>query len=132
MALPKHLELFAQAVADGCNVREAAKLCGRKESSGGYLNSRADITLRVAEIRSAMARTAANDAATKMVGQCRAIDIDRNDIIMGLADIAQCNEAGDRARVAAWTALADIFLLTARSLSDLKNSIGWTQDEIDE
>jgi hypothetical protein len=78
---------------------EAARRCGRKESSGGYLNSRADLTLRVAEIRSIMTRAAENDAATRMVRQCRSIDIDRNDIIIGLADIAQSAEAGDRARV---------------------------------
>lgn len=68
-------------------MREAAKRCGRKEGSGGYLDSRADVTQRVAEIRSAMAKAAENDAATTMVGQCRSSDIDRNDIIMGLTDM---------------------------------------------
>jgi hypothetical protein len=131
-ALPKHLELFAQAVADGCNVREAAKRSGRKEGSGGYLNSRADITQRVAEIRSAMAKAAENDAATKMVRQCRSIDIDRNDIIMGLADIAMSGLTPAGARVSAWLGLADIFLLRPKKIEDVEQFVGWTADELSE
>jgi hypothetical protein len=38
--LPRHLELFAQAVADGCNVRQAAKRSGRMEGSGGSIRVR--------------------------------------------------------------------------------------------
>lgn len=131
-ALPKHLELFAQAVADGCNVREAAKRSGRKEGSGGYLNSRADVTRRVAEIRSAMAKAAENEAARKMVGQCRSIDIDRNDIIMGLADIAMSGSTPAGARVSAWLGLADIFLLRPKKIEDVKLFAGWTEDELSE
>jgi len=79
VTLPKHLELFAQAIADGRNVREAAKRSGRKEGSGGYLNSRADVKQCVAQIRATMAKTCENEAATEMVGQWRLIDIDRNE-----------------------------------------------------
>jgi hypothetical protein len=128
--LPKHLELFAQAIADGCNVREAATRCGRKEGSGGYLNSRADVTQRIAEIRSAMAKAAENDAATRIVGQSRSIDIDRNDIIMGLVDIARSGSAPAGARVSAWLGLADIFLLRPKRPEDLKHLVGWTEDEL--
>jgi hypothetical protein len=131
-ALPKHLELFAQAVADGCNVRDAAKRSGRKEGSGGYLNSRADVTQRVAEIRSAMAKAAENEAARKMVGHCRSIDIDRNDIIMGLADIALSGLTPAGARVSAWLGLADIFLLRPKKIDDVKQFVGWTTDELRE
>ncbi|MGB6677340.1 MAG: hypothetical protein WBE44_11660 [Terriglobales bacterium] len=128
--LPKHLELFAQAIADGCNVREAAKRAGRSEGSGGYLNSRADVTERVAEIRSTMAGAAENDAATKMVSQIRSIDIDRNEIIMGLADIARYGKS-EGARVSAWNVLAEIFLLKAKNLRDLNEFYGWTTDELE-
>jgi hypothetical protein len=127
--LPKHLEMFAQAIADGCNVREAAQLCGRKQGSGGYLNSRADVTQRVAEIRAAMAKASENHAATKMVRQLRSIEIDRNDIVMGLADIARYGRS-ESARVSAWNSLAEIFLLKAKNLRDLKDFDGWTTDEL--
>jgi len=127
--LPKHLELFAQAIADGCTVRQAAKQSGRKENSGGYLNSRADVVRRVAEIRAAMAKAAEVDAVTKRVAIRRAIEIDENDIIMGLADIARYGKS-ESARVSAWNHLSEIFLLKAKNLRDINNFYGWTAEEL--
>ncbi|MGA8284636.1 MAG: hypothetical protein WB796_07785, partial [Candidatus Sulfotelmatobacter sp.] len=67
-----------------------------------------------------MAKAAENEAAKKMVGQCRSIDIDRNDIIMGLADIAMSGSTPAGARVSAWLGLADIFLLRPKKIEDVK------------
>jgi hypothetical protein len=72
----------------------------------------------------------ARAVARRAFGVHRQITIDRNDIIMGLADIAQQSHS-DRARVAAPLGLADIFFLRATSTADLKSFIGWTADEID-
>ena len=63
-----------------------------------------------------MAKAAENEAAKKMVGQCRSIDIDRNDIIMGLADIAMSGSTPAGARVSAWLGLADMFSYDLRKL----------------
>jgi hypothetical protein len=62
----------------------------------------------------------------------RKITIDRNDIIMGLADLAQNPLADARARVAAWAKLADIFCLVPKSLKDAKDFYGWTEEELEE
>jgi hypothetical protein len=34
-------------------------------------------------------------------------------------------------RISAWKTLADIYLLTARNIEDLRTGIGWTEDELD-
>jgi len=59
----------------------------------------------------------------------REITIDRNDIIMGLADEAKFSE-NDRARVAAWTVLSDIYMLRAKAVKDIYDFYGWTAEEL--
>jgi hypothetical protein len=99
------------------------------EGSGGYLNSRIDVTQRIAEIRAAIAEAAETEAAVKMVAQRRSVEIDRNDIIMGLADIGRYGKS-ESARVSAWNCLAEIFLLKAKNLRDVNDFYGWTTDEL--
>jgi hypothetical protein len=127
--LPKHLEIFAQSVADGYTVREAAKRCGRAEGSGGYLNSLPNVQLRVAEIRRAMAKAAEDVAASEMGDQIRSVNITREDVMEGLADIAR-NGRSESARVAAYNSIADVLMMKARNLRDLENFYGWTTDEL--
>jgi hypothetical protein len=126
--LPKHLELFAQAIADGCNVREAAKRSGRKEGSGGYLNSRADVTQRVDELKKIKAQTANEHVAKKTAAELEAVDLDGGEIINGLASIAR-SDAPPGARVAAWRELAEIFHLKTKSPQEIRDFTGWTFEE---
>jgi uncharacterized protein (UPF0147 family) len=60
----------------------------------------------------------------------RPITIDSNDVIMGFADIAQDARQPGGARVAAWNIIAEIFLLKAKSIKDIRNFHGWTTDEL--
>jgi len=55
--------------------------------------------------------------------------IDRNDIIMGLADIARTGKS-DGARVSALNNLAEIFLLKAKFIDPKDKFDGWTVDEL--
>lgn len=60
----------------------------------------------------------------------RKIAISRNDIIMGLADIAQKGE-GESARVSAYSKLADIFgLMPKPSGKDVDMFAGWSDEEL--
>jgi hypothetical protein len=127
--LAKHLEIFAQSIADGYTVREAAKQCGRAEGSGGYLNSLPDVQLRVAEIRRAMAKAAEEVAASEMGDQIRSVNITREDVMEGLADIAR-NGRSESARVAAYNSLADILIMKARNIRDVQYFYGWTTLEL--
>jgi hypothetical protein len=127
--LPKHLELFAQCIADGYTVRDAAKQSGRAEGSGGYLSNRPEVKRRVAELRTAMAKAAEGAAATKTYDMYCKIDVSRNLIIMGLVDIAR-NGTSESARVSAWNHLAEIYMMKAKSLHDVENFRGWTDDEL--
>jgi hypothetical protein len=129
--LPKHLELFAQAIADGCNVREASKRCGRKEGSGGYLNSRPDVIQRIAEIRAATATALQNDTAERMVALGRKLDIDGGEIIMGLATIARDVAMPPSARVSAYHELVEIFHLKTSDPRRIREFIGWANEEMD-
>jgi hypothetical protein len=61
----------------------------------------------------------------------RKIDIDRNDIVMGLVDIARSESEPGAVKVRAWAELAEIFLLKAKNLKELTEFYGWTSDEIE-
>lgn len=82
----------------------------------------------IGRAREALINETAKVAAKKIV---REITIDRNDIIMGLADVAQSEKTGDRAKVAAYLGLADIFMVRAKNVRDLSKFAGWTADELE-
>jgi hypothetical protein len=66
----------------------------------------------------------------KMLG--RQVDIGRNDIIMGLADIARYGQ-DERARVSAWLGLADVFGLRIKNTRDVTEQFaGWTAEELEQ
>ena len=81
----------------------------------------------MATAREALLQETAKESAKKIV---REVTLDRNDIIMGLADIAQKGES-ERARVAAWLGLADIYMLRAKNVRDVNEFYGWTADELE-
>ncbi len=58
----------------------------------------------------------------------RPITFGTNDIVMTLWEIGSKGES-ERARVSALMGLADIFLLRAKCIQDLRTGIGWTEEE---
>ncbi len=64
------------------------------------------------------------------VQDIQGVSVGRNDVIEGLAEIARGVHYDERARVAAWAHLADIYMLKARNFRDLTEFYGWTETEL--
>jgi uncharacterized protein (UPF0147 family) len=131
-ALAAHLEMFAKAVAEGDSHVEAAVICGRKRGSASFLYAQPGVKERIAELKT-IARDATEKAivnnAAKLSG---AVDIDRNEIINILTEIARDPQQPGRVRVYAANVLSKIFMLQPKNLKDLKSFYGWTSDELEE
>jgi hypothetical protein len=101
--------------------------------AGPFLYARPGVQERIAELQT-LAKNATEKAVTEnAIKAIRQIDIGRNDIIMGLVDCArdEKTEIGRLGvRVKAWLGLADIFMLRAKTIRDLSEFYGWTDDEI--
>ena len=120
-------ENYAKARAQGLKSVAAAKTAMVAPRTGRRYEADPQVGSRVRFLM----HQAFEDPGVERRKAVREITIDRNDIIMGLADIAQSpfTKPGDRARVSAWLGLADIFLLRARCIEDLRKGVGWTEDE---
>lgn len=130
IALPGHYEQFCQLMAGGkIGVREAGEKIGLTASSGKRLSVRADIRQRIEEIKKQYGGDLTRNRVQKTL---REIDIDQNDIIMGLADIARDVFASKAARVSAYLGLADIYMLRAKNIREVKDFYGWTATELRE
>jgi len=130
--LEPHVEKFCQLVAGGATQTEAAHQVGKHRSMAWQWMKQPRVSQRIDEIRDQFNREIIKLRAQKEV---REITIDRNDIIMGLADVAGLGDprkASDSARavVAALLGLADIFMLRAKNLREVKDFHGWTADEL--
>lgn len=62
------------------------------------------------------------------VQDIQGVSVGRNDVIEGLAEIARGVHYDERARVAAWGLLADIFMLNPKNSKDPFS--GWTETEL--
>ena len=62
--------------------------------------------------------------------QIREITINRNDIIMGLVDVAQNPKTPPAVVASCWRTLAEIYMLMPKNLRDLLNFYGWQSDEM--
>lgn len=127
--LPKHLEDFAQHIHAGSTQRAAAEKIGRSPSSGKYLASLPAVRKRIAEIKEEYGKALISKRVDRTI---REIDIDQNDIIMGLADIARDVKATNGARVSAYLGLADIYMLRAKNVRDVRDFYGWNATELRE
>ena len=123
-----HLEQFAKAVAEGCSHAEASQIAGRSAGSASYLFRQSGVRERISELRAI--RAAATESAMREQGAMtiRPITFGANDIIMELWNIGKDGQS-ERAKVSALVALAEIFLLKAKNIEDLKQGFGWTDDE---
>jgi hypothetical protein len=127
--LSPQLDKFAAAIANGATKADAAQECGRKKGSAHYLYMRPGVQERISELQSLVREATNRGVVQEAVRAHREITIDRNDIIMGLVDEARTAKS-DRARVSAWTVLADIFMLRAKNLREVYDFYGWTSDEL--
>jgi hypothetical protein len=109
----------------------AAERAGRKRGSAGWLYAQPGVQERIAELKR-IAKAANNrETAEQAIKVRRKIDIDRNDIVMGLVDIARSESEPGAVKVRAWAELVEIFLLKAKNLKELTEFYGWTSDEIE-
>ena len=127
--LVPHLEIFSKAVAEGHSHVEAAEICGRSRGSASSLYTRPGVKERIAELR-AIAATA-NEKAVAENGrqEVPVIDFSRNHIVVGIHELAR-EARSERVRLAAWSKLAEIFMLLPRQTKDLNDFHGWTDDEL--
>ena len=101
--------------------------------SASFLYEQPGVQERIAELR-ILAKNATEKAVTEnAIRMIRPITIDRNDIIMGIVDCINDKKtpvARLLMMMRRWSLLADIFMLRAKTLKDLADFYGWTEDEI--
>jgi len=86
--------------------------------------------LIAARVKFLKKQRAERTASEPLLRNITAVNLTRNDIIEGL--LAEANAVKpSHARIAAWNSLAEIYLLKARNIEDLRNGIGWTEDELE-
>lgn len=109
------------------NRTEAARLAG-------YSSPNVNGTRVYARPRVRKAIEQKDTAFLNKIGQeeARGVTINRNDIINGLAEIAQNKTITPAARVGAYGHLKDIFGLSAKNDKDTDIFAGWSKEELDE
>jgi hypothetical protein len=121
-------EKYARLKAQGAKQVDALKICKISKNTAGRWEKDSAVQARI----NYLVNQTLEDQRSECKKEYRKISIDRNDIIMGLADLAGNPLTRDSARVAAFGKLADIFCLVPRSLRDAKEFYGWTEEELDE
>lgn len=125
-------EKVARALANGDSARQAAFSAGFSENTGRWLSKHPQIKARVIQLKLQHREDLRKQSISDGIRVVPRVTIQRNDIINGLAAIAQDIKMQGRARVAAYLGLADIFMLRARNVKDLMDFYGWTSEEMDE
>lgn len=129
--LKPHLEKFCQVVAEGYSHVEAAEIAGRSRGSASYLFARPGVIDRIRELR-LLVQSATEEEVAIRAGRAESIvNITRNDIINGLHHEALTAKSSC-ARVTAWRGLAEIYMLYPKTLKDVEDFYGWTDEEIEE
>lgn len=133
-SLPKHLEDFCQLISAGETQDNAAQKVGRNKCMGWRYMQKPEIKARVEQLKQEYARELVQQRAQRTV---REITFDRNDIIIELGNIGGIGDPdkaaeSERAKVAALLGLADIFMLRAKNVREIKDFHGWTADELRE
>ena len=121
-------ERLARLRAHGLSFSKAAKEMGVTARSAKRYSKHPGVEARTKFLKGQEKVNAAVQLAnTKVI---RPIDIDRNDIIMGFVDVVRDRSSRGGEKVAALRALAEIFCLFPKSLKDVREFYGWTEDEI--
>jgi hypothetical protein len=131
-ALAAHLEMFAKAVAEGASHVEAAVVCRRKRGSASFLYAQPGVKERIAELKTIARHATEKAMARDAIRLSGAVDIDRNEIINILTEIARDTQQPGRVRAYAANVLSKIFMLQPKNLKELKSFYGWTSDELEE
>jgi len=129
--LAAHLEEFAKAVAEGSSHVEAAEICGRKRGSASFLYDQPGVKERIAQLENLVKNATEKAVTENAIKMRRLVDIDRNEIVMRLADIARSDKERGVVRVRALSVLAEIFMLKAKTVKDLQQFYGWFSDELE-
>jgi hypothetical protein len=123
--LSQQHENFARLLFQGATIAHAAEKCGFSFSYARKLAHEPVIKDRKKKLNEEYMA----DARKVDAEGYQEVRITRNQIINGLADIALNGLGETRARVAAFVALADIFMLRAKSFKDILNGYGWFDEE---
>jgi hypothetical protein len=117
-------EKFAKLRADAKSIVNAGRECKIAERTAQRWAKNPAVKSRT----SFLINERISDRREEKNGGGQEITFSRNDLIMELWKIGSHAE-NERARVTALMGLADIFLLRARCIQDLRRGVGWTTDE---
>jgi hypothetical protein len=117
-------EKYAYLRSEGFNGAKAAKLCYVSKNTACRWAADGEVKARIAFLT----EQSRQDGRDEIESAIRPITFRPNDIVMTLWEIGSKGES-ERARVSALVVLADIFLLRARCIQDLRTGIGWTEEE---
>ena len=121
-------ESYARYRAKGMKQVDARKLCRISKNTAGRWEKKPAIKAR---IRFLVDKELGN-LYGEQTREIRRITFGSNDILLALADVAFGPLMPASARVTAASKLADIFCLVPRSLKDVKEFYGWTEEELAE
>jgi hypothetical protein len=117
-------EKYAHLRSQGYKAARAAKLCHISKNTACRWAADGEVKVRIAFLT----EQSLQNGRDEIEGVIRPITVRPNDIVMTLWEIGSKGES-ERARVSALVVLADIFLLRARCIQDLRTGIGWTEEE---
>ena len=121
-------ESYARCRAKGMKQVDARKRCKISKNTAGRWEKKSAIKARIRFLVDRELGTLDGEETKEI----RGITFGRNDIIWVLADVAFSPLMPASARVTAASKLCDIFCLVPRSLSDVKEFYGWTEEEMAE
>ncbi len=117
-------EKYARLRSEGFKGAKTAKLCHISKNTACRWGAEDEVKARIAFLTEQFLQ-GGRDEKERVI---RSITFGTNDVIMALWEIGSEGES-ERARVAALMGLADIFLLRAKCIQDLRTGVGWTDDE---
>lgn len=113
-------EKYAHLRSRGLKGAKAAKLCHVSKNTASRWAADCEVKARIAFLT----EQSPQDGRDEKERVIRPITFGSNDIVMSLWEIGSEGES-ERARVSALLGLADIFLLRAKCVQDLRMGVGW-------
>jgi len=120
----KSAQLQRRLRLEGFKGAQAAKHCHISKNTASRWAADGEVKARIAFLTEHSLQNGC-DEEDRVI---RPITFGRNDLIMTLWEIGTKGDP-ERARVPALLGLADIFLLRAKCIQDLRTGVGWTDDE---
>ena len=117
-------EKYAHLRSQGYKSASAAKLCHVSKNTACRWGADGEVKARIAFLTKQSVEVKRDVEETGI----RPISFGTNDVLMDLWEIGH-NGKSEHARVSALNTLTDILLMRARCMEDLRNGIGWLDDE---